>query len=382
MSVPLSLLNIPTNVLPFRNYFFTCCAFLFFGCVFFSTVTFAQPQYRFDQATLRQADRLIEQFIKDKQVPGLTAAISIDNDVKWARGVGFADKENRVQMVPNTRLRIASISKTITATAAAILYEKGKLDFDAPIQRYLPNYPEAKYPITARQLAGHTAGIRGYRGSEYFSTKQYNNVNEALAIFKADSLLFKPDEKYLYTTYGFVLLSAVVQGAAQQEFRTLLRQRIFEPLYMYDTFPEEQEIAAQQYARYYEKANGRIQRTRFVDNSNKWGGGGLLSTVEDLVRYGSGLLAGKILKKETLDMVFASQKLANGTETGYGIGWARDLHNRQLYIGHTGSAVGASSILVMNPDKKIVLSMICNLQNTSLKDLAYQIMGLFERSFR
>ncbi len=144
-------------------------------------------------------------------------------------GVGFADVENGVRMTPKTIMRIASISKSLTSAAIGLLHERGKLDLDCPIQKYLPdikfcpppserNSPneenkdagnhqalkgEQELGITVRMLSGHLAGIRHYKGEEFLSSKRYSNVKESLAIFKDDPLVCMPGEKYNYTTFGW-----------------------------------------------------------------------------------------------------------------------------------------------------------------------------------
>src|SRR5438445_10193376 len=90
----------------------------------------------------------------------------------------------------------------MTAAAVALLYEQGKLDLDAPVQRYVPSFPDKGVPITTRQLAGHLAGIRHYRGDEFLLNRRFTSVLEGLTIFQGDSLLFPPGTKFSYSTYG------------------------------------------------------------------------------------------------------------------------------------------------------------------------------------
>src|SRR5438046_2248185 len=140
-------------------------------------------------------------------IPGVQVAVAIDGTLVWSEGFGYADAARRRPVMRATQFRIGSVSKPLTAAAVALLYEQGKLDLDAPIQRYVPTFPEKGYPITTRQLAGHLAGIRHYEGQEFFSNRHYATVLDRLKILQADSLLFAPGTRFPYPRYGWHLVS-------------------------------------------------------------------------------------------------------------------------------------------------------------------------------
>src|SRR5206468_1685051 len=124
------------------------------------------------------------------------------------------------------------------AAAVALLYEQGKLDLDAPVQRYVPAFPTKPYPITTRELAGHLAGIRHYRGDEFRLNRHFDTVVEGLSIFEDDSLLFPPGTKFSYSSYGWNLISAVVEGASGETFLRYISDHVFRPLGMTRTAPD------------------------------------------------------------------------------------------------------------------------------------------------
>jgi len=163
-----------------------------------------------DRAAIDSGRQILLAGMRRSGIPGASVTVLRNGREIWTEGLGIADIENRVAVTPLTKFRIGSVSKPITAVAMAALVEDGKLDLDAPIQRYVPGYPDKGTPITARELAGHLAGIRHYRGDEFLSNRHYANVTEPLAIFANDTLLSRPGEKYNYSTYGFVVLSAVI----------------------------------------------------------------------------------------------------------------------------------------------------------------------------
>src|SRR3989441_7470724 len=152
------------------------------------------------------------------RIPGVQVAVAVNGKLVWSEGFGYADAERKEPVTRETQFRIGSVSKPLTATAVALLYEQGKLDLDAPVQRYVPSFPDKGYPITTRQLAGHLAGIRHYRDREFFLNRHFATVRDGLMIFQDDSLLFPPGTRFSYSSYAWNLVSGVVEGASGEDF--------------------------------------------------------------------------------------------------------------------------------------------------------------------
>jgi CubicO group peptidase (beta-lactamase class C family) len=154
------------------------------------------------------------------KVPGASFAIGLNGQIAWSEGFGFADLENHVKASPDTAYRTASIGKAMTATASLQLAEQHKLDLDVPIQKYCSRYPEKKWPVTARDLISHTSGIRHYEGpnvdAELFNTRHYDHVSDSIDLIKDDPLKQQPGEDMLYTTWGYVVLGCVLEGASSR----------------------------------------------------------------------------------------------------------------------------------------------------------------------
>ncbi len=302
-------------------------------------------------------------------IPGVSVAVAVNGEIVWSDGFGYADLEERVPVWPSTRFRIGSISKSLTADALAQLYEQGRLDLDAPVQRYVPSFPDKGDVITTRQLAGHLSGIRAYKGDEFLLQKHYATVLDGLAVFKDDPLLFPPGTKFSYSSYGFNLLSAVLESASGEAFLSYMREHIFLPLGMHDTVADENEKIVEHRTRFYTRAKeGELQNGPYVDNSYKWAGGGFLSTGEDLVRFGSAHLRGGHLKPATLALLFTSQRTKAGEETGYGIGWFIGRKGvKYRVIGHGGGSIGGTSQLALFPDSNVVVAVLTNLTEAPLK---------------
>ncbi|HUF30685.1 MAG TPA: serine hydrolase domain-containing protein [Gemmatimonadaceae bacterium] len=295
-------------------------------------------------------------------VPGISVAVAVDGKVVWTEGFGFADIENRVPLTPETRMRIGSVSKSVTSAAIGLLVEEGKLDLDAPVQRYVPAFPRKPREVTTRQLAGHLAGIRHYRGNEMLSARPYESVTSSLDIFKDDTLLHPPGSRYFYSSYGWNLLSAVVEGAAGERFLTVMRQRVFEPLGLRSIVAEHMDSLIPFRARYYERGvYGALRNAPYVDNSYKWAGGGFISNTEDLVLFGSALLQPGFLEARTLATMFTPMHTTVGEDTRYAIGWRVDTDSAgRREIAHSGTSVGANAFLALYPEQRVVVAILSN----------------------
>lgn len=330
-------------------------------------------------AKIANARRYLRSAMASDRIPGISAAIAIDGKIVWAEGFGFADLENKVPLKASSRMRIASVSKSLTSAAVGQLLEQGKLDLDAPVQRYVPSFPAKPWPVTTRQLGGHLAGIRHYREGEFESMRAYPSVGAGLAIFQDDSLLSRPGTAYRYSTYGWNLVSAVVEGASGDNFVGYMKQHVFTPLGMRHTTAEFADSIIPERAHYYlHDSAGPMVNAPYVDNSNKWSGGGFLSTPSDLVTFGSAFLKSGFLRAETIELLWRSQQTADGKATGYGIGWgtAVDSAGRRV-ISHSGGGMAANALLLIYPDQKLVVAVLTNTNTRHASAGAREIARIF-----
>src|SRR5207237_1540157 len=162
---------------------------------------------------------------------------AVNGKLGWWEAFRYADAERQKPATRETQCRIGSVSKPLTATAVALLYQQGKLDLDAPVQRYVPSFPDKGYPVTTRLLAGHLAGIRHYRDDEFLLNRHFNTVLDGLTIFQDDSLLFPPGTRFSYSSYGWNLVSAVVEAASGDDFLHHMAAHVFRPLGLSHTAP-------------------------------------------------------------------------------------------------------------------------------------------------
>src|SRR5262249_35711954 len=161
------------------------------------------------------------------------------------------------------------------AAGLMLLVEQGRVDLDAAVQNYVPSFPDKGKKITPRLLAGHLAGIRHYNGDEFFISKHYDSVLDGLKIFADDPLVSPPGKEFRYSSYGFKLLSAVIESAAGRDFLSYMHERVFMPLGLRNTRPDQVSEIIEQRARPYHRGKDQaVQNAVSVDNSYKWAGGG------------------------------------------------------------------------------------------------------------
>lgn len=420
-------------------------------------------------AAIDRSRELLRRVKDEVGSPGIVVGVSVDGQAVWLEGLGFADVENRIPCSPDSVMRVASISKSFTMTAVAKLWEEGRIDLDAPVQTYVPEFPEKEFEgekvtITSRLLVSHLSGIRHYekdiqkirkkigkklsemtvsektpledtesskaeypcklkpldtaksqknvslQPEEFYIKDKFNSVINALELFKNDPLVFKPGSQFLYSTHAWTLLSAVVERASGRRFLDYMQQ-MFKDLGMTNTLPEEHEPIVYNRARFYSFSDKkRLINCPYVDNSCKWAGGGFLSTVNDLLRFGNVLLYSYqakemanmlpgYLKPGTVSLMWKqvpNTEMSWDRDGKYAMGWGiveekQDFGQckcQKHYVSHTGGAVGASSVLLilpeednqtMVPPRGVVVTIIANMQGTGLNSTALKIALEFEK---
>jgi serine beta-lactamase-like protein LACTB len=302
--------------------------------------------------------------LKGKKIrpTGFSVAVAVNGNVVWTQGYGYADLEQNVPVTPATKMRIGSVSKPLTATAVALLRQQGKLDIDAPVQRYVPAFPDKGAVISTREIGGHLAGIRHYKEKEFETCAHYNNVVDALDIFKNDPLVAPPGTKFSYSSYGFNLISAVVQNVSGESFLSYMKEKVFAPLGLKETVPDEEDTLVSSRARFYDyQSDGTYRNAPLTDNSYKWAGGGFLSTPRDLVKFGSALLHPGVLNEDSLKLLFTAQHTSDGKPSPYGLGWfVHDKPGEIRVYEHSGGATGGSAKLMLYPDQNVVFAWTMN----------------------
>ena len=334
--------------------------------------------------------QIVRAGLSEQNLPGLSVAVGVGSDIVWAEGFGWADLEKQVPVAPDMRFRIGTASTALTSAAAGLLVEKGRLKLDDVIQTYVPALPEKQWPVTVRQLMGHMAGVANDGGDEGpLFTERCERPVEALQFLSGHEreLLFEPGTQYRYSSYGWILVSAAIEAAANEPFLTFMQNQIFEPLRMRDTMADSATGPVPNrptfyFPRFAADPRYGLHLMRPLDYSCYAGSSVFLSTPSDLVRFGIAINGGKLLQPATIQLLHTPQRLASGQETGYGLGW--DLETVALageqtrWVGHDGASLGGMVASLMTfPERGIVVAVTSNISYADTEGLALRIAQLF-----
>jgi CubicO group peptidase (beta-lactamase class C family) len=340
---------------------------------------FVSYQTNAQQTINKVLDDYLSEYIKTKKIPSISAGLLVNKEVKWFNSFGYSDIENNTAVSDKSLFRIASISKPITAVAIMQLWEKGILNLDIDVRKYIPYFPEKKYKFTIRQLLNHTAGIRNYKEGEFDSKKFYQTTREALKVFEYDSLMFEPGTKYSYTSLGYSILAAVIEEVTKKPFENYTNENILLTAGMSATRTDKQREIIPFRMRGYEKnAEYNFINAPLADLSIKVAGGGFLSNSKDLLLFAKALLENKLIDETTLKIMTRKTRLKNGTYVNYGLGFSLEPESDTLkYFGHAGASTGFSGMLIIYPEEKNAAVYLTNIRDINLGEPAKDILTIY-----
>lgn len=279
--------------------------------------------------TAERARQLARAHVSTTNLPAVSVAVGVGDALVWAEGFGWADLTTHTTVTPDTAFRLGTASIVLTSAAAGVLVERGQLGLDDEIQKYVPEFPRASSPVTLAQLMAHTAGVPPDGGDEGpLFAMHCRRVVEALPGFASWPLQSAPGTHFRLSAHGWVLVSAAIEAAAHEPFQRVLRKTVFEPLGMDATRIDGEARAGDRATSYFPRLAAEprygADLMRDLDLSCHAGAGDVISTPEDLVRFGNVVVAGRLVAPATMETLLAAQHLASGEETGYGLGWDLD----------------------------------------------------------
>jgi CubicO group peptidase (beta-lactamase class C family) len=347
----------------------------------------AVPADRYAAAASAARQALRSRLERDR-IPALSAAVAVDGRVVWAEAMGVADLDRRVAATEHTLFGIGSVTKSLTMALAGRLVDQGRLDLDAPVERYLPDFPHAGKGITTRLVAAHLSGLDDRFATANRLTARHHTTREALAEIYKEPLRAAPGSEHFYGTGTYTVIAGVIEKAGGEPFADALRHRVLEPLGMTSTVPNDPHSPASARATFYEAdARGRPVRAPAYDPSHKLAGAGYLSTASDLVRFGSALARPGFLKEATLEQIFTPMRTSDGTDTGVGLGWrigadaypgmgwtiGPDTEKRRI-VHQPGGGPGISCWLVVDRDAGLAAAVLSNLTSANVGGAAFDAM--------
>jgi CubicO group peptidase (beta-lactamase class C family)/D-alanyl-D-alanine dipeptidase len=314
------------------------------------------------QPAVQALDQFIAREVADKHLPALSVALVDDQKVVWARGYGFADAARKRPATADTVYRVGSVSKLFTDIAVMQLVEQGKLDLDAPVTKYLPDFkPINKYdkPITLRMLMSHRSGlVREPPEGNYFDPS-VTALDRTVRSLNRTELVYEPGTHTRYSNAGIAVVGFVIEETQQQRFARHLHNRVLDPLGMTHSAFEPSPALNKELA---EAVMGGYDGREFAAPTFELGmapAGCMYTTVNDLGRFLSALFAGgkgsggQVIEAKTLEQMWTPQYPKKGEAREFGIGFSvadLDGHKR---VGHGGAIYGFATELAALPAEKL-----------------------------
>ena len=324
-------------------------------------------------------DDLLSVELRARHLPAIAVAVSRDGQVVKAAAGGFADLELGVPATTGSVFQIQSITKTFTAAAILLLADEGKLALSDPVAKHLDGTPDAWKDITIRHLLNHTSGIKDFINEPTASLRLDVTEEEVFRATAPRPLNFPPGERYAYSNSNYHLLAMIIRRLSGQWYADFLRERVFLPLGMTNTRAVSLTELIPHRASGYVWTGRGFQRGDYVAESIlSYGGGGIVSPAPDLVLWGQALMAGKVLKPESLAQAWTPATLNGGGTSGYGLGWGIGNVAGHREINHSGGhATGFSSFLGIYPEDRLAVVVLLNRRGANPARIARRVAGLY-----
>ena len=317
-----------------------------------------------------------------RDMPGCAAAVMEGGELLFAKGYGAANLEYDIPITPATVFHVASVSKQFTALALGLLVAEGKVSWDDDIRRYVPELPDFGAPITLRQLAHHTSGIRdqwallqmaGWRwGGDVI---RQSDVLDLLS--RQTALNFSPGTDYVYSNSGYTLLAVVIERVTGETLPAFTERRIFRPLGMTHTaFRDDHTMLVQNRAYAYARDGFGTYRLSIPDFAIA-GATSLFTTVEDLARWNGNFGSGEVGGPDVLRQLEERGALSDGARLSYAFGLAHGAYRGRRTIGHGGADAGYRSEFLRFPDADVAVAVLCNTGSADPGRLARDIAYIF-----
>ena len=298
--------------------------------------------------------------------------VARDGEVLLDRGYGFANREWSVPNDGDTKFRLGSVTKQFTAVAIMLLNERGLVDLDAPVKTYLPDAPDAWDGVTVRHLLTHTAGVPNFTDfDDYGASKTLPaTIDSLIGRFRDRPLDFQPGEGWSYSNSGYILLTAIVEKASGKSYAEFVAETLFQPLGMADSGYDSHAAVLPRRASGYAPTARGIVNADYIDMSIPQGAGALYSTTRDLLKWEQGLFGGRLLTPASLAL------LTTPVRNQYAFGLAVTQAGGNTTIAHSGGIEGFNTHMAWDPDRRMTVIVLGNLNGPGSDQVAGSLMAL------
>lgn len=338
------------------------------GCIaliLFSSLVVAQtPEPKVSAALIAKIDAAVQKEMEKQGLVGVAVGVLQQGEIVYLQGYGLADREKKIPVTTKSVFNWASNSKPLCAVAAMQLVEKGKLDLDVDVRQYVPEFPKKEQVFTMRQLLCHQSGIQHYGKviptERTYSTKlPYLDPVLALDVFNRTPLIYQPGEKTVYSSYAYILASAVVQRSGKESLGQQVKKQITGPLGMTSIQLDMDFDQQPNWTVGYTKEAGQVVRAKEEAHYWKHGAGGYKSNIGDFAKWAQALLNHRLVGPSIEKLMWTRQKTSDGKVTSYGLGFMVDDQNG-LKVSHGGKQDETTTRLVIYPEKKHGIVVMTN----------------------
>jgi CubicO group peptidase (beta-lactamase class C family) len=325
-------------------------------------------------------------------IPGLSMAVVNDGAVVYQNAYGMADLEHSVPVTLRSSFKIASLTKPITAIAVLQLVERGLVSLDRPVVDYLETLPSQWRGTTVRQLLGHTSGLPDYLQAPAWSWRDSWRLErdrlEVVTMTAAAPMTFRPGEGMKYSNTNYYVLGMLIERASGATYGEYLDAHVFKPLGMSDTRMDSGADLVPRRVRGYTSERGNLRNAEFTSDTWAYAEGGVVTTAPDLAKLEHALHGESLLKKASIDLMWAPSKLNDGRDgvigdngagqpNHYGLGWFISSYKGRTLILAGGNKPGYTCTFFRFVDEGLTIILLSNLSSSPLYGMAGEIAEMY-----
>jgi len=316
-------------------------------------------------------DQVIQSYVADRQFMG-TALVAHGDQVILSKGYGSADLEWDIPNTPTAKFRLGSVTKQFTAASILLLQERGKLNIQDPVKKYMPDAPAAWDKVTIFHLLTHTSGIPSFTGfPDYRKLEPFAKTPaELVALFRDKPLEFEPGEKWNYSNSGYVLLGYLIEKITGDTYEKFVRENIFTPLNMKDSGYDSNTAIIRHRAQGYVSGPNGFEHAGFINMTIPHAAGALYSTTEDLLKWEQGLFGGKVVQPASLE------KMTTPFKSNYAFGLEVRTVGGHKVIQHGGGIEGFNTQLAYYPEDKLTVVVLANVNGGAPGEIAGKLAAI------
>lgn len=345
--------------------------------IFLVVLLLSLPAVNYAQKLEKEFDKMLEAQYSSAE-PGVTALVAIGGQIVYHKAFGMANLELDVKMEPGMVFQLGSITKQFTAVSILMLMERGKINLDDDITKFIKDYPTHGHHISIHHLLTHTSGLANSTTLNPWDAHVRKKELEPEALinyFKNEPMVAVPGEAYQYNNFGYIILGNIIEKVSGKTYEEFVKSNIFQPLGMQASRYASHTDLIKNRAYGYEKQSDFVN-AEYISFTQTYAAGSLMSTVGDLYIWNRALRSNKLLKPESLELAFTNHTLNKGDKINYGYGWFHDDLNGSPAIEHAGVIQGFLTNAIYAPDEDVFVAVLTNCSSNDPRPVSTKMAAL------